>query len=51
MLEAITLLKEDDEIKGIPTWYKLLDCTLALGFYILMGYIYISIIIWLKTGR
>ena len=51
ILEAITLLKENGKIKGIPKWYRWLDRFLALCLYLAMGYIYITFIIWLRTGK
>ncbi len=47
MLEAITLLKEETSNNKIPAWYKWLDRALALVVYVFMGYIYISVFLWL----
>ena len=51
MIEAITLMKEEKSNLKIPMWYVWLDRVLALGFYVLMGYVYLSLFLWLISAK
>jgi len=51
MIEAITLMKEDKSNLKVPVWYIWLDRVLALGFYVIMGYVYLSIVLWLISEK
>ena len=51
MVEAITFMKEEQTNLKVPTWYIWLDRVLALAFYLLMGYVYLSIVLWLISAK
>tara|TARA_R110002167_G_scaffold78666_3_gene217474 strand:+ start:4169 stop:4345 length:177 start_codon:yes stop_codon:yes gene_type:complete len=51
MIEAITLLRDQQSELKIPVWYKWLDRGLALALYLIMGYAYLSVFLWLSNAK